>query len=173
MTPEIYTAIKTRLAAILGSDNKPLFKTIMLWNNQTEHELQKENDNYPINYPACFIEFSNINVTSLSQKGQVQQVDFDTTLHLARRVIKNEDIEILNDKLKVYKTMQVMEFTSNEPTVSRFLRISENPNYDNNLLMQFEQTYHATYKDFSAIPTPNTGNAPSLIIQPQIVNNIP
>lgn len=172
MTPEIYTAIKTRLAAINGTDGKPLFKTIMLWNNQTEHELQKDNDSYPFNLPACFIEFNNINVTNLQQKAQVQQVDFDTVLHLARKVIKNEDIEILSDKLKTYRVMQVMEFGPTEPTVSRFTRISEVPNYDNNLLMQFDQTFHATYKDFSAVPNPNTGSVTTLTINPTVTNTI-
>lgn len=172
MTPEIYNALKTRLLTLTGSDNKPLFKTVMLFNDQIQHLVKDDNDNYPINFPACFIQFTNIQVTNLLNKATVQQVNFDTTLHIARRVLANEDVEILNDKLKVYQLMQRTEFTSSEPECSRFTRISEQPNYDNNLLMVYEQTYHATYKDFSAVPTPNTGDVTTLVVNQSISNTI-
>lgn len=172
MTPEIYAVHKRELLAILGDDGKPLFKTVMLYNNQIEHLLAENNDNYVVNFPACFIQYSDIVSTNLQAKASVQQVNFATTLYIVRRIQKNEDIKILSDKLKVYQMMQRYEFASDEPTVGRHTRISETPNYDNNLLMVYEQTYTATYKDFSAQGTPNTGPVTTLTINPSIVTNI-
>ena len=168
MTPQIYNTLKTTLGAIIGSDGLPLFKTIMLWNSQTDHVLQNENDNYPWLTPACFIEFNNINCTNLGNKARVQQCDFDTTLHLVRDIILNEDVEILNDKLKAYQAMQTLEFGITDPTTGRFTRIGENPNYDNNLLMVYDQMYHSTYKDASATEADNIGTINTLIINQTI-----
>lgn len=171
MTTEIYNVIKTALLSINGDDGTSLFKTVMLWNNQIDHELMKDNDSYPILFPACFIEFNNINTTNLGKKAQPQQCDYNMTLHMARTAILNEDVTILSDKLKVYQKIQTLEFGTTEPTTGRFTRISENPNYDNNLLMVYEQTYHSTYKDFSAIPTLGSRTL-TLVITETIVDNI-
>ncbi|CAB4126851.1 hypothetical protein UFOVP87_20 [uncultured Caudovirales phage] len=171
MTVEIYNVVKTALLSITGDDGLPLFKTVMLWNNQTDHELNRENDNYAVLYPACFIEFNNINTNNLGKKAEVQYCDYDMVLHMARTLIKNEDTQILTDKLKVYQKIQTLEFGVTEPTTGRFTRINENPNYDNNLLMIYEQTYHSTYKDFSAIPTLGSRTLTPVITQ-TIVDNI-
>lgn len=153
MTVEIYNVVKGALLSIDDDDSTPLFKTVMLWNNQIDHELMKDNDNYPILFPACFIEFNNIGSTNLGKKANVQQCDYDMILHIARRLVLNEDTSILNDKLRTYQTIQTLEFGTTEPTTGRFTRTAENPNTDNSLLMVYEQTYRSTYKDFSAIQT--------------------
>ena len=153
MTTEIYNVIKTALGTINGTDGFPLYKTIMLWNNQTDHVLQDKNDSYPWLSPACFIEFNNITCQNLGKKAEVQHCEYDVVLHIVHDLRMNEDTAILESKLKTYQTIQLLEFGTTEPTTGRLTRIAENPNYDNNELIMFEQTYHSNYKDFSAIPT--------------------
>jgi hypothetical protein len=171
MTTEIYNVVKTALNTINDSDGYPLFKTIMLWNNQTDHVLQEANDSYPWLSPACFIEFNNINCNNLSKKAEVQQCDYDMILHIVHDLRMNEDVSILDSKLKVYQTIQLLEFGTTEPTTGRLTRISENPSYDNNELMVYQQTYHSTYKDFSAIPTLGSRTLTPIITQ-SIVTHI-
>ena len=173
MTPEIYNTIKTALLNINGSDGFPLFKTVMLWNSQTDHVLKNDNDSYPWLSPACFIEFNNINCANLASKARIQQCDYDLILHIVQDLRMNEDVDILTSKLKVYQVIQLLEFQLSEPTTGRLTRVSENPNYDNNELMVYEQTYHSTYKDFSAVPTPNTGMVTTFTLNQSIVTTLP
>ena len=153
MTTEIYNRIKAELGTINGVDNFPLYKTIMLWNSQTSHVLADANDSYPWLSPACFIEFNNITCENLGKKAQVQHCEYDVVLHIVQDLRMNEDTSILETKLKTYKVMQVLEFGVADPTTGRLTRTAENPNYDNNELIIFEQTYRSAYKDYSAIPT--------------------
>ena len=173
MTTEIYNTVKNALSTILGADSYPLFKTVMLWNSQTDHVLAEANDSYPWLSPACFIEFNNINCTNLSKKAQIQQCDYDMILHIVHDLRMNEDVSILDSKLKAYQKIQTLEFAMTEPTTGRLTRISENPNYDNNELQVYEQSYHSTYNDFSAVPIPNTGMVSNLIINQTIVTILP
>lgn len=167
MTSQIFTALRTHiLTKVINSNSKPVFKTVELWNNQPEHELMKNNDEKPRLLPACYIEFADINISQLQAK--VQQCDFKTILHIVFSSLKDNDVTYMNIKDTCYQ--YVMHFEVG--TCSKFLRVSEEGNYDFPNLRYYQQTYAATLKDFNAQPSPNTGLVTTLTINPSIVVNI-
>lgn len=169
MTTEIYTRMKTLLGTIMGADGKPLYKTIRRYNSQVEHLLREKNDEIPVLFPACFIQFANVSAINLAgNKAQIQQVNFDTILHLCFPLLLNDETADLSAKEKTYKVMQVFEMGPTEPTVSRFTRTGEDPPDDESWVLVHKQTYFATYKDYSAVQSKTTGLVTTLTTTTEI-----
>lgn len=158
MTLEIYNKLKTVLGTVKNADGTATYKTIRRYNSQIEHLLRENNDEIPVVLPACFIQFANVNVTNLAgQKAHVQQANFDTILHLCFPIMLNDETADLVAKQNTYAKMQVFEFSSSEPTCSRFTRTGEDPPDDESWVLVHRQKYYATLKDFSAVPAKTTG----------------
>lgn len=92
----LYNGLKADLEAVTstrGSGKTMRFKLVQLWRNNLEHLDRKNNDEQPILFPACFIEFMPSNYLEVGQKAQ--EYDLTVRLHICFESYKDEDVDVL------------------------------------------------------------------------------
>ena len=155
----LYTELRTQLETI------PELKWVRLWNNQFERE---ETEN-PFLFPCCFIEFKPSTYSDLTNG--VQQYDMIVTLHLGFESYKDEDIDVLDLKQKIYKKVQ--RFQSSY--FAMLSRVEERQNFDHDNIQDYEIDFRTSGKDFEADTraiTPATITTLTLPKDLKIDNNI-
>jgi len=172
MTTGIYTALQTGLAALQQS-GQPIFRTVKMFWNEVEDEMEAENKIDAYLKPACLIQFTDIECNDLiGNKSSVQLCSYKIVLHLVWDIRIKDDLSILTAKQQCYAFMQTFDFVTNANTTgaSRFLRRSEIINPEYKTLIYIQQIYTSTLKDFSAQQNTNYG---SVATMPETINIIP
>ena len=173
MTVEIYTALQTKLASLLDTNNAPIFKTVKMFWNEIEDEMEEKNVIDPYLKPACLIQFTDIEISDLlGAKNSVQQCKYKVILHLVWDIRKKDDLAILSAKQQVYAMMQNFMFSPGDPSNGRFLRRAELINPEYKTLIMIQQIYESTFKDFTAKNIPASGTVATLSTIPSVVTNI-
>jgi len=148
----IYNDIREAVEAIVDENGEKVFHHFDIWNSQP----QNENVETPLNYPAVFIEFADIQWGQLQdagghktditeeQKGELSLIK----LHIVHSSLQGADIsftELHPKNIQVYFAVQAIEPTEEH---SRILRKSEaqDPNHDRvqDWQMDFEFTMTQT-----------------------------
>ena len=153
MTANIHTGLVAALQNnVLDGSGNPLFKTVEMWANNFEHELEEPNDEKPRLLPACYIEYADIESNG-NMNGKQLRKDFKTILHIVYASMKDNDATILATKQQCYKYIQGFE----ADTCSKFQWKGEIFNYDYKDLRYMNQIYFSTLYDYDAVVTPNIG----------------
>ena len=167
MTSAIHTPLVAKLKTVVDGNNVPIFKTIALWNNQPEHELQVENDQKPYLKPACFIEYTEIQAQAQNTQKKVQK-QFRCVLHIVYELMKDNDIAFLDTKQQTYAKVQWFEAS----TCSKFQYQGETLPTDYPNLRMIEQIYQSVLTDFDAMTNPIANTIGTVQVSGTITNNI-
>lgn len=165
MNAQYYAALKTKILTLSG------VKYVALWNEQ----FNNEKNNIEFNYPAVFIEFTNIDAKQLLKN--VQLVDFTVRLHLGFKTLKTDDATVLTLKQQLYKLVEFFVFSQTEfpeTYCTKLIRSGETQNFDHDQIQEYILDFRATMKDFSAqdAPTEATVTTLDIAVSPQISNHI-
>jgi hypothetical protein len=130
MNKDIYTQLKARI------ETAPLIKHVGLFNNQ----FANENIERPFNYPAVFIEFSDINFRSENQG--IKKIDLQTTLHVGIRQLV-EDLDLFDIVDQVSATVDRFEIPNSTP----FLKVQEVHDTDHDNVLVWRIVFFCTVTD--------------------------
>ena len=120
-----------------------------LWNNQVDNEANEKQE-FPINYPACFFEFKQLDWSDFN--GVCQQSDSQFSIRVVVEDYKHNPYDYLDLVDKVFSSLQ-----GKETCVSKAIkRISEFQDTDHGNLIIWEITFHAVIYDSSAQDAKNT-----------------
>ena len=139
----LYEGLKADLqtvSATKANGDTMTFAMVALWRNN----LQRESEEHPVRFPACFIEFLPSNYKDLSKA--VQQYDLTVRLHICFESYKDEDTDILELVEETFATIHKKQYEY----FGNLLRRSEDQNFDHPNVQDYIQDYITLGKDYRA-----------------------
>jgi hypothetical protein len=152
----LYTGLKADLLTVAttkANGDSMFFKTVELWRNN----LERENEEQPFLYPACFIEFLPSTYKELTLG--IQQYDMIVRLHICFESYLDEDIDILELVEATFSKVQEKQYEY----FGKLLRREETQNFDHPNVQDYMQDYVTLGKDYRADKRPMTPASPTLV----------
>ncbi len=170
MNNQLYTELKTQLETVVDGSGQPSLLFIKRWNNELQNLRGLENNEYPFDFPAAFLEFESPNETNMIGNNVMIYDPLDITVHIIYSQLDagdgnmDDNFDIFTLKDKIISCLQLFRPTN----TSNLFTINQSQDYDHDNLYEYKITFRCTFTDYtnqlplggSLAPLPPSGNLP-------------
>jgi len=160
-----YKAIAGKLNMIVDVNNKPVIKTIDMWNNQWANMGTES----PLAFPAVFIEFKTMNWKTIGGK-HVQHADVAIALHVGSKVLtksryNDAQMNLALQHLELIDIIHKWITGFSGTNFNSFVRISSDHDSDHDEIIAHVETYKCVLEDSTAMPSYTHLEGDKLVIE--------
>lgn len=154
MNKNLYNGLKAIAAGILGTDQKPVFKTVSMWNNQLSDERGNKVMEHNFRKPAIFFEFQPDQVDTMGNGVQVFE-PLPIRVHLIDELFDSKDgtgevnLQVFDYGDLIYRNFQLKQVTGAAFGCSPLNRTSIELDVDHDNLYHHVTTFTTTWTDNS------------------------